>query len=501
MSQEKSKSVIIIGAGIAGLAAGIFAQKNGYSSQVFEMHTSPGGLMTAWKRKGYTIDGCIHWLTGSGPKSNYYPLWRELGILQKDTRMVNPEIFSVYESGDGTKVNWYCDIDRFERHFIEIGPQDSKIIHAMCNTARKLVGYNPPIGGSGNAFQILFGNLKSIPMFISLLPAFQRWGKMNLGDFSKQFKTPALRELYGEMWMEDMSAVALIFIMAYLHDQIAGYPIGGSIPMAEGQEKRYLELGGQVHYNSRVEKILVEENRAVGIRLVDGSEFRADYVISGADGHATIFEMLDGRYVDDKIQKIYDNYKLFPPILMVGLGVNRTFADVPAAHGGISLTLAEPITIGKDKIKHLDCMIYNFDPTLAPEGKTVMTVTTTTDYAYWKELSGEPEKYKAEKDRIGIEVIKRMDTRFPGLAGQVEMADVATPMTFERYTGNWQGSFEGFLPTPASMSASIPKVLPGLENFYMVGQWVQAGGGLPSGLMTAQEVVIKMCKKDGKKFH
>ena len=70
-AKGNSRSVMIIGAGIAGLSAGIYAQLNGYRSRIYEMHSLPGGLMTAWKRKGYTMDGCIHWLTGSSPKSNY----------------------------------------------------------------------------------------------------------------------------------------------------------------------------------------------------------------------------------------------------------------------------------------------------------------------------------------------------------------------------------------------------------------------------------------------
>ncbi len=145
-------------------------------------------------------------------------------------------------------------------------------------------------------------------------------------------------------------------------------------------------------------------------------------------------------------------------------------------------------------------MIYNFDPTLAPAGKTVINSAIITDYQYWKDLSSEPERYKAEKDRIGIEVIKRLEEFFPGIESQVEMADVATPVTFERYTGNWQGSFEGFLPTPDNIMGSIPKTLPGLDRFYMAGQWVQAGGGLPAGLITGQDVVTRMCKADGKRF-
>ena len=66
------RSIIIIGAGIAGLCAGCYCQMNGYRSQIFEMHTVLGGLCTTWKRKGYKIDLCIHWLTGSSPGDPFH---------------------------------------------------------------------------------------------------------------------------------------------------------------------------------------------------------------------------------------------------------------------------------------------------------------------------------------------------------------------------------------------------------------------------------------------
>ncbi len=104
------------------------------------------------------------------------------------------------------------------------------------------------------------------------------------------------------------------------------------------------------------------------------------------------------------------------------------------------------------------------------------------------------------KKAIADAVVKALDQRFPGLAEQVEMVDVATPTTWERYTGNWRASFEGWLPTPANLSTEMRKTLPGLDSFYMVGQWVAPGGGLPSGVMTGRQVVQLMCHKDGKKF-
>jgi phytoene dehydrogenase-like protein len=76
------KSITIIGAGIAGLSTGCYAQMNDYRTQIFEMHHRPGGCCTTWERDGYKIDGAIHWLTGSKPGNPFYSLWEELGALQ-----------------------------------------------------------------------------------------------------------------------------------------------------------------------------------------------------------------------------------------------------------------------------------------------------------------------------------------------------------------------------------------------------------------------------------
>lgn len=455
--------------------------------------------MTAWKRKGYTIDGCIHWLTGSGPNSSYYPLWKEIGLL-RDQAVFDPEVFLYYEYTDGRKFYFYSDIDRLEQHMLELAPEDAAVIREFTGAARRLSGFNIPVEMSGSIIQSLLRAVRSLPQMLRVMPTLTKWMKVDLGSFAARFKNPVLKKVFGGMWMPEMSAGGYIFTSALLHDKAAGYPMGGSLPMARGVEQRYLELGGEIHYNSRVEKILVQNDRAVGIRLVNGSEARADYVVSAADGHATIWEMLDGKYAGDKIRRIYKEYPLFPPILLIGLGVNRTFPELPAATGGINLSLQQPLDVGGMVTDQLDLMVYNFDAALAPEGKTVLTLTIPTKYAYWKGLADDRERYEAEKERIGIETINRLEQRFPGFAGQVEMADVATPLTFERYTGNWQGSFEGFLPTPKNMLAAIPKTLPGLANFYMAGQWVQVGGGLPSGLSTGREVVQKMCRQDRRKF-
>jgi phytoene dehydrogenase-like protein len=303
-----------------------------------------------------------------------------------------------------------------------------------------------------------------------------------------------------EVWMPEMSAFVLLMTLAWFHGRQAGYPLGGSLPLARAVEKRFLELGGAVDYAAKVAQILVNDDRAIGIRLADGREERFDVVISAADLHSTVFDMLGGRYGKDTAQTWFDDLTPFPPLVYVGVGVKRDFAEEPRLASGFSLPLQEPIQVGDQTLLRLLCHIFNYDPTLAPKGKTVITSMIPVDYDYWKALSGDKKSYEAQKKALGEQVVKAFDRRFPGLAEQVEMVDVSTPMTFERYTGNWRASFEGWLPTPAHLTKQMPFTLPGLGAFYLVGQWVAPGGGLPSGVMTGRQVTQLLCHADRRAF-
>jgi phytoene dehydrogenase-like protein len=348
----------------------------------------------------------------------------------------------------------------------------------------------------------LTGVFDKIKIFAQILPfmgLFRRWGKLTIAELVSKFKDPLLREAM-RVWGDEFAGMALLMTLGWLHRKAAGYTIGGSVPLARAVEKRFLDLGGTISYKSRAEKILVENDRAVGVRLENGEEHRADIVISAADGRTTIFDMLGGKYCDDTVRGYYENLTIFTPLIYVGLGVNRKFDDLPRLVSMDYLVLDKPVRIADREYDKIPFHVYNFDPTLAPEGKTVLMIMLDTDYDYWKNLYPDTTRYKEEKGKAAQTLIGVLDRRFPGLAGQVEMVDVATPVTFERYTGNWKGCFEGWIVTPKTMMLNMKKTLPGLGNFYMVGQWVSPGGGIPCGPMTGRHVVQLICHQDKRRF-
>ena len=111
--------------------------------------------------------------------------------------------------------------------------------------------------------------------------------------------------------------------------------------------------------------------------------------------------------------------------------------------------------------------------------------------------------YDTEQRQVSEIAVQFLEKRYPGIRQHIEFVDEATPLSYERYTGNWMGSTCGFLMTRKTMPMlikGVPKQLAGLGNFYMAGQWVEPGGGLPTAGVSGRNIIKRICKEDGKTF-
>jgi phytoene desaturase len=177
--------------------------------------------------------------------------------------------------------------------------------------------------------------------------------------------------------------------------------------------------------------------------------------------------------------------------------VKREFPGEPPLN---FLLLKEPIEIGGVTLTGFPIRLFNYGSKFSPPGRTVVQALLHADWKYWNDLRSDPERYAAEKKHVRTEVLARLETHYPGLTAQVELTDIATPYTTWRYTLNHEGSFMGWLPTPKAMRTQVAKTLPGLSNFYMAGQWVAPGGGVPPSLYSGRHVIQILCRRDRKPF-
>jgi phytoene dehydrogenase-like protein len=487
---KNDRKIVIVGGGIAGLCAAVYAQQCGYQAQVLEMHDMAGGLATSWRRGAYTFETCLHWLYGSNPNRAMFRLWREVFDIEK-LNFVGPTEFARIETEDGDSLAIPTDVDRLEKEFLDRAPQDSVAIDHLASTILRLQQFEMP-----DPAKSWIGNASALLHDLACLPALREVSKITAREYGQRFTDPLIKNFFAGGDVSDLSALALIISLAWMGARDADYVVGGAQAIIRLIEARLASLGGQVRFGAKVERILVEDGAAVGVQLAGGENINADWVISAADGHSTLYDLLGGQYAGGAATKPYSEFVPFPSYLQVSLGVALDLHALPAY---LTRLLQSPLQVDPATVlNQLSFRIFHFDPTFAPAGKTAVTCfLPTRNFAYWDKLRHDaPEKYREEKRRVSSAVIEVLGARVPGLRAAVEVVDVSTPASVIRYTGNWQGSMEGWLLTPKTGIRPLPRTLPGLRNFMMIGQWTMPGGGLPSGPMTARPAIQAICKQD-----
>ena len=493
------KTMIIVGAGISGLSTGCYAQMNGYKTSIFESHNIPGGLCTAWTRKGYTFDISMHMLTSSktGP---FKKMWDELGVTVDQEFYYHNDIMVV--EGDGKKLVLCVDRARLEERMLAISPDDSGLIREFINffCGRSIVNLMsieaPELIGIGCKIKMTFS-------MIPMLGLFKKYSKVSLQEFIARFKDPFLGRAI--RYLADtpgwpMPGYPMIAMAGFARIGVteAGYPLGGSQKIMFKMAELHKRLGGEIHYNSRVKDVLIENGKAVGVRLEDGSVHKADIVVWAGDGHRLIFDMLGGKYMDNTIRNMYDKWTPVKPMVHVMFGVDMDLSKEPSRY---MFETDKPIKVGNEEFKWLHVMTHCFDKTTAPAGKSALEVWYATDYSYWENLIKDRVKYDNEKKRIAEETADALERRWPGFKSKIEMTDVPTPMTYVKYTGNWQGSPDGwYITTDNMMNMRLKRTLPGLDNLYMVGQWTAPFTGTVLAALSGRQLIQILCKKDQRNF-
>lgn len=488
--------IIIIGAGIAGLSAGIYLQRNGYRTAIYEQHVLPGGVCTGWYKQGYYIDGCIHWLMGTRPGTGYHRMWQELEAL-KDVPVMQPDILTSIQLSNGRVFEITRDRERFFRELAELGPEDHRALDALDQALRKMakaeVFFEKPREIAG-----FLDGLRSLRQLGPALPVFARYGKLSVDEWLSTFKSPLIREVLRDlMGIGEFAAISALTTLNQFFTGNSGIPQGGSLAFARRLAKRYQALGGELHLNQPVNRIVVEGGLATGIELEDQRVIPASRVVSAADGHVTYRRFLAGTPMSPELERFYAETPPFRPLVIVSFGATDQLEDMPSVR---SVPLAQPLDVGGAQATRIKVRTHHGDPTLNQRKGATLQVSLFADWDYWHALHSDPEAYAARKEQVGRDVHAAILAHFPQLEGRLTCIDVATPKTFAHFTSVWRGAFEGWMLTPKSLRASIKKQVHGLGNVYHIGQWTTPGGGVPIAAKDGRDLARILCHQDRRTF-
>jgi phytoene dehydrogenase-like protein len=484
-----SKNIIIIGAGLAGLTAGVYAKLSGFEVTILEQHSIPGGMSTSWRRKGYLFEGGIHWMTGSSPDYSINKLWREVGALDDSVKIRYDDPFRIVEY-EGKKLYMYRDIDKLEKHMNEIAPEDKAAIKRFASDVRALAKVAIPIMDI-KGVKTAEPQKMSLGDLFKMLPALMKMGKlgkMSISDYIDQFKNPALRFLL-EIMLPDMryNALSLLITIGTLAAGDGGYPEGGSLALTKRMADKFTGLGGEIIYNTKAEKVTEQNGNVSGV-IVDGKLMSADAVIITQETIAAAEQLFETPPKDEWLAEMKRTTK--PAVCtFVCIGVKTILKETPI------FKTSQPITCGGFTFDFIGFNNYHDYPGYAPEGCTALSAFLDGDsYDFWKQakLDG---RYEAEKKAVADQIIRELTKKYPETEGKIEVIDVATPLTYERDTGASHGSWMSVLGKNEMSAKSYPATLEGIKGLYFAGQRIMKPGGMPAALMTGRSAAQMICKQ------
>ena len=478
------KNLVIVGGGVAGLSAGIFALKNGFNVTIYEKNSYVGGNLTGWVRDGLEIDGCIHWLTGTNKLTKTYKKWVEVGALENTSIIKKDTLFTSYYNGQ--KVSLYRDTKKTLLEMIYLSKQDKKEIISFIKAVEKF----KLIMGVGGEF-----NNKKASIFdlFSFLPYLIKYYKLNLQDLANKFNNKAIKNLFTNFIGGCFSSLAMIITYATFSSGNGDLPKGGSKQMATKMQNKFLSLGGNVVYNKKIISVNTLNNKANFIILDDNSKVYLDYLILTGDAK-NIYEDLLSLPIPKKLNKWYisDKCKRFSSF---GVAFKVSVNKIPFK-GDCSFNI--PLKY-KHLLKstHIKLVEYSYDDTFINNGNTVIQ-----SICYLNEKNAENfinlrknyKEYLSEKKRIALILLECIECLFPTLKGKLKIIDIFTPATYNRYNLSETGSWMAFTFPKKTLPIKCNNVAKPLSNVVIASQWLSPPGGLPVSLDEGERAVKSLVK-------
>lgn len=496
-----AQKVVIIGGGIAGLSAGIYAQKAGFDSTVYEKHTIPGGQCTGWMRDGHYIDNCICWMTCAKEGYSLWDMWKDSGICAPGVEIHQHQEFYRSEL-NGQTIHLWADLKRAEKEMLELSPEDEKEIKKFFKHVKLSESLEVPVKkplDMMNLFDFIQLGIKMRKM----LPVLRHYSKMSVGELAEKFKHPLIKKVILDYFPKDYLAHLLVAAYGTISSGGGGVPVGGSFAAMQRMANRYKELGGTLLCSKPVAKVLMAEDgkTASGILLEDGTEIKADYVICSTDTFHTFEKLIDKKYMPLPLKKSYDDRENNP----LGSSFHAAFSydGVTDQIAGRTFFDCDGYNLAGRTITRTNIKNYSFEKTTVPEGKTLLQVKILEpekEYLYWKNLyETDKEKYDAEKNAAALEIQKTIEKRFPFTQGKLKLLDVWTPFTYTRYCNAYRGVYMTFITTKKSPNLSnVPGIVKGVKNLFLAGQWLMLPGGIPVALVTGKYAVQRILKSQKK---
>lgn len=489
---------IIIGSGMGGLVTATQLAAKGAQVLVLERYLIPGGSAGYFERNGYRFDVGASMIFGFGEEGTTNLLTRALAAVNMKLETIPDPVQIHYHLPNDLEVKVHRDYENFLQELGDRFPQERDGIRRFydecwqifnCLNAMELLSLEEPRYLTRVFFQHPFACLG----LVKYLP-------QNVGDIARRYiSDPELlkfidMECYCWSVVPASQTPAINGGMVFSDRHYGGinYPKGGvgqiAQKLADGLEK----AGSRIEYKARVTEIIIENNKAVGVKMANGKEYRAKRIVSNATRWDTFEKLLPKVTMPKSEQKWQSRYQKSPSFLSLHLGVQADLLPPDTECHHILLENWDNMTDEQGTI--FVSIPTLLDPSLAPEGCHIIHTFTPSWIDEWQNLS--PSEYEAKKEQAASQLIHRLEAIFPGIESKLDYQEIGTPRTHRRFLGRDDGTY-GPIPQRKLLGLlGMPFNRTAIKNLYCVGDSTFPGQGLNavafSGFACAHRIKVDL---------
>jgi len=490
---------IVIGAGAGGLASALKLSSKGKKVLVIERQPVPGGCATTFTRRGFTFESSMHCVNSLGEKGELRGFLEELGVdkkvdfikLKDFCRIIYPEDDFVVKFGKENFLNLLKD--KFPRESEGL----NKLFLRLNNFYRQFDKFC--ISQLPFVLQLILS-----PLFY---PEIIKFSSLTVKDLlDKYLKDEKLKSIISDLWRfvgvapSKLSAFYFLIILRGYYFEETCYVKGGYGRLFEAIVQKIKENGSEIKYNTTVKTIITGKKQVKGVITDKGEEFFAKTIISNANAIETLNELIDDSAVKEEYRGKLGKMEKSVSVFQVYLGLSKPAKELGMRNFMISLnTNYDHDKNFNDSINAEcdNCLLEvvdhaQLDSSLAPQGKGTLLIMTFDLYKNWEGLSDE--EYRKRKNRLADKLVKRVEKNLPGLSNCIEVMEVATPRTMNRYTLSPDGAIYGFAHSVMQSGIFRLSQETSIKGLFLAGAWTRPGAGVHACFISgfdAAELALK----------
>ena len=499
--------VVVIGAGLGGLSAAAYLAKAGKKVLVLEHHTVPGGYAHEFRRGKYRFEVALHALDGVAPGGWSYGVLKDLGVLdQVHFHRLDPFYTARFPRHEVTA---YADIVQYEAELVRLFPPEREAIQAMI--ADMVATYWQVRRFAAEGEMGVRAPLENMP---SVYPKMLSAMSMSWDDYMSGFiQNDELKAVFSTLWgyfglpPKQLNAATFIFPWVSFHLTGAYYPEGGSMAMSRALESTLLKYGGEIRYKETVNRIQIQDGRAVAVETEKGLRIETGMVVSNANSPDTLLKFVGREHLPADYVRAIEAGKSSISNLVLYLGLDRDLrADGWTEHEVFVFGGYDPQQGYQDALDGafnrtgLSITQYGIaDPHCAPEGGSVLNIFSLADWNsdnQWGtggnlERYGDNPAYNELKTAAAETLLDRVEKIIPGLRQSIKYMEVGTPITNWRYSRNPAGAIYGTDQSVENTYSNRLDAQTPIPNLFLAGAWT-FGGGMSAALLSGRETAHRV---------